>query len=343
MFGRVSAVFAVALFAIEVGGAGAAVYVVRPDRSGDFPSIQAAIDAAVDGDVIELTDGIFRNTGNRDIDYLGKAITVRSQSGNPETRVLDCRGSDRDPHRGFRFVSREGNDSVLEGVTVQNGYGLSELGFSAGGAVYVQDSSPTIRSCRLLWNSARAGGGIACISGAFVTTILIEHCTIGFNTAEVGGGIHFALNGHPSVISSTLVANTATQNDGGGIYFTGGVPVPTLTIENSIIAFSAQGQSVECADFGWQVVVSCSDFYGNAGGDWIGCFADQAGVSGNLAADPLLCGAEFEDFHVDAESPCAPDHNPECGLIGAWPVACGDPTPVIDSSWGRLKTEFRVR
>ena len=37
--------------------AAATTYIVRPDGTGDFPTIQTAIDAAIDGDIIELTDG----------------------------------------------------------------------------------------------------------------------------------------------------------------------------------------------------------------------------------------------------------------------------------------------
>jgi pectin methylesterase-like acyl-CoA thioesterase len=67
----------IALLAHGPSPSGASVYVVRPDGSGDFPTIQAAIDAAIDGDTVELADGTFRGDGNRDPDYLGKAITVR--------------------------------------------------------------------------------------------------------------------------------------------------------------------------------------------------------------------------------------------------------------------------
>ena len=47
----------------------AATYVVTADGSGDFPTIQAAISAAINGDVIELTDGTFTGEGNRDIEF----------------------------------------------------------------------------------------------------------------------------------------------------------------------------------------------------------------------------------------------------------------------------------
>ena len=51
-------------------------YVVLPDGTGDFPTIQAAIAAVADGDVILLAAGTFTGEGNRDLDFLGKGITV---------------------------------------------------------------------------------------------------------------------------------------------------------------------------------------------------------------------------------------------------------------------------
>ena len=81
----------------------ATTYVVRPDGTGDFPNIQAAVVAAESGDSVELTDGTFSGAGNRDIDYLGKAITIGSQSGNPEACIINCEGGAAEPHRGFLF------------------------------------------------------------------------------------------------------------------------------------------------------------------------------------------------------------------------------------------------
>src|SRR5690606_37310840 len=43
--------------------ASTAVYVVQPDGAGDFLTIQAAVDAAVDGDAIELANGTLRGPG----------------------------------------------------------------------------------------------------------------------------------------------------------------------------------------------------------------------------------------------------------------------------------------
>ncbi|MCP4583729.1 MAG: hypothetical protein GY839_19130 [candidate division Zixibacteria bacterium] len=98
-----------------------AVYIVCPDSSGDFPNIQTAVQGSVDGDTIELTDGVFSGLGNRDIDYRGKAITIKSQSGNAENCIIDINGEfDGISQRGFLFEHDEGNESVLRDLTIIN-------------------------------------------------------------------------------------------------------------------------------------------------------------------------------------------------------------------------------
>jgi hypothetical protein len=123
-------------------------YVVNPDGTGDYPTIQAAINGAGTGDIIELTDGTFTGAGNRGISFLGKAITVRSQSGNPEACIIDCQQA----NRGFLFTSSEGLESVLEGATVKNG-----SADNYGGAVYCSPGSAA-RCCASmappLWSPA---------------------------------------------------------------------------------------------------------------------------------------------------------------------------------------------
>ena len=101
---------------------------VKPDGTGDYPTIQAAIDADDSADVIEMADGTFRGDGNRDIDFDGKAITLRSQSGNPKECSIDCRGSESDPHRGFDFHHGESSESVIQGVRIIHGYAHTDGG-----------------------------------------------------------------------------------------------------------------------------------------------------------------------------------------------------------------------
>jgi len=65
-------------------------------------------------------------TNNRDLDFHGKAITVRSTNPNDPTvvaaTVIDCQGTPSNSHIGFDFHSGEGASSLLFGLTITNGY-----------------------------------------------------------------------------------------------------------------------------------------------------------------------------------------------------------------------------
>lgn len=99
-----------------------ATYVIHPDGTGDFATIQAAVSAVSDGDVIELTDGVFGGPGNRNIDTEGKAITIRSQSGIAEDCVIDVGGSFNGfSEQGFYIHTNEGPDTVIRDLTIMNG------------------------------------------------------------------------------------------------------------------------------------------------------------------------------------------------------------------------------
>jgi predicted outer membrane repeat protein len=128
----------------------AATLRVAPDGSGDYPTIQAAIDATRPGDTVELSDGTYQGPGNRNLSFLGKAITVRSQHGNPKLCVIDCQGGDR----GLTLNQAEGPGSVLRGVTIANGAS------NAGGAAYLSGCSPTFITCIFRGNSCPTGGAI---------------------------------------------------------------------------------------------------------------------------------------------------------------------------------------
>jgi hypothetical protein len=109
------------------------------------------------------------------------------------------------------------------------------------------------------------------------------------------------------------------------------------SFDNSILAFGEFGAAVFCMG-GGSATLTCCDLFGNAGGDWVGCLSGQLEVSGNLSADPLFCAPGEGNLHLRKDSPCAEfsPPNPECSLIGAYPVEC-DETPVLRSNWGRLK------
>lgn len=190
---------------------------VRDDGGGEYPNIQAAIDASVNGDVILLDDGVYTGAGNRGIEYRGKAITVRSQGGNPESCVIDCQGLDR----AFFFNHDEGAGALLEGVTITHGVAPSnEHGEHWGGAIACATNAapgaiPTIRNCVFLDNSAATGGGGIYTSG---DGGLIDNCRFFGNSTGGGGGGASVCSAIPTFHACLFEGNTAGQT-GGGIHF----------------------------------------------------------------------------------------------------------------------------
>ena len=68
----------------------------------DAPTIQAAIDAAADGDIIALADQTFTGPGNRDLSFAGKAITIGSASGDAATASSTARAAAATPTSASR-------------------------------------------------------------------------------------------------------------------------------------------------------------------------------------------------------------------------------------------------
>lgn len=139
-----------------------------------YSTIQEAIDASNDGDTVVVHPGTYTGEGNRDIDFLGKAITVRSEDPDEEgivaATIIDCQGTGEDPHRAFILQSEEDANSIIDGFTIINGYiridglaageGETEGGpgqDSYGGAINCTNSSPTIRNC-IIRNCIAEGG-----------------------------------------------------------------------------------------------------------------------------------------------------------------------------------------
>ncbi|MCK4415370.1 MAG: right-handed parallel beta-helix repeat-containing protein [Candidatus Eisenbacteria sp.] len=193
----------------------AETYLVNPEGTGDFPTIQAAIDAVLDGDVILLSDGTFTGDGNRDISYGGKGIAVRSESDTPEDCILDCQGSSSEPHRGFIFNSDETALSRLRGVTITGGYADGPYTEdNLGGAVYLEGDgyyhpiSATIENCVFRENSARSGGGVYC--RGYVYTAFSD-CVFEANETRVrgiGGGMYCCGYGaFPHLVRCRFIAN----------------------------------------------------------------------------------------------------------------------------------------
>ncbi len=191
-----------------------------------YPTIQAAIDAAVEGDTVIVADGTYTGDGNRDISFKGKAITVRSTNPNDPAvvaaTIIDCNAAERWYYAtGFIFNNGEDSNSILDGLTIINGYN------DEGGGIYCYDSSPTIKNCIIKDCGARGyGGGIYCGHGSpTIKNCIIKDC----GTRGYGGGI-YSDGSQPKIINCAINNNKGSY--GGGIYSDG----YRLTIINCTIS-----------------------------------------------------------------------------------------------------------
>jgi len=229
------------VFLFSVGTSQARIITVSTVGTADFNNIQAAINDANNGDTVIVANGMYTGHGNRDIDFLGKAITLRSENG-PGNCTIDCNGTLAEKHRGFHFHSGEDYNSVVCGFTITNGYA------ERGGAIFFVSSSPTLTNCMFRNNTAKYwsqsisstpledteemanddnvvhimipppdpqwrgdGGGITCFS----SSPLLTNCKFIGNWAYEEGGGMLNYRSSPTLINCTFTGNSASI--GGGI------------------------------------------------------------------------------------------------------------------------------
>ncbi len=102
------------------------VHMVCP-QGGTFRTIQAAVDSVivVDGDTLELCcDYPFTGELNRNIEFRGKRLVVRSECDDPTRCIIDCEGSSagqREARRAFDISGAEYLGVTVRSVTVFDG------------------------------------------------------------------------------------------------------------------------------------------------------------------------------------------------------------------------------
>lgn len=249
----------------------------------DQPTIQAAIDASTPSGMVIVADGVYTGPGNRDIDFKGKSIKLRSENGALAT-IVECGGSQLEPHRGFTLITNE-NSAVIDGFTIREAYA------NEGAAIQIFGCSPRIENCIFESNSASvSGGAIRCKSAS----PLILNCMFVENEAMVGSAVYL-IGGSTPVIENCLFAYNTT---GGAVYPNEGTSIPTLLCCNLF-----------------------ANTYEGGDGNYFDRIANQASLRGNLSVDPAFCVSD-DYTSLSASSPCLPANN-SCGkLIGVVGQGC---------------------
>jgi hypothetical protein len=321
----VAAVMAfLALSAGSAQGAGETI-TVGPGGGYDFSSIQAAINAAGWHDTVI----VYPHTYYENINFLGKAITVKSI--NPQDpnivagTVIDAGGSGSAVTFTYGegpdavITGFEGPDAVITGFTITGGGDGTKVGCCLyyGSGIYCYHASPTITRNVVSGNIGlnddeetinTQGGGICCRS----SNAIIARNVIKENEAYWGGGIYVEGDVGTNVTITNNIINGNEAGYGAGI----SVASADTTIANNLICdnSSLYGGGIDCFEAhiiitnnilwanlpaqidDWWGAGALSVTYSNVEGDWPG--------EGNIKEDPLFVDAANGDYHLQLDSPC---------------------------------------
>jgi len=245
-----------------------------------FSTIQHGIDAASDGAEVIVADGNYTGNGNRDIDFMGKVITVRSAYG-AKNCIIDCQNLGR----GFNFHSGEDNNSIIDGFTIINGVAIGAFGgtedVDAGGAIRCYMSSATIRNC-ILSNNTATWAGTALFEYGSNTPLIVEN-TIFQRNGPSGAVYCYASNATPIFVNCTF-ANNAWNGLGSGY-----TEYPA-EVKNCIFWNNGRNEYSTGTLFPVEITWSCVQ------GGYPG--------NGNFDQSPLFIDPANNDYHLLPDSPC---------------------------------------
>ena len=221
----------------------------------DQPTIQAGIDAAVDGDLVLVAP----DTYVENIDFLGKAITLQSEAG-AATTIID--GNETDTV--VFFNNGETEASVIDGFTITNGMGIyydlhHGLNLIKGGGVTCFFSaSPIIRNCSIIRNitvddrANAGGGGIKIHDPAGMSSPVVVNCIISDNISitpedahydETKGGGICIIRAPAKVLNCTISGNICAHGTrDGDTTYGGGI---ALSSEATIVNCRIIGNSAD--------------------------------------------------------------------------------------------------
>jgi len=140
-------ILGVSLLLMSAASSAKVIY-LNSEGTGSFSTIQSALNAASDGDEIVLARGTYTGSGNRNLNFRGKAVTLRSQ--NPDSNecmqntIIDAQG------KGVivRFINDEGQGTIFEGFTLGVGDVSQSLRGSPGLFEFSANARPTTRRLR---------------------------------------------------------------------------------------------------------------------------------------------------------------------------------------------------
>ncbi|MCP4581179.1 MAG: hypothetical protein GY839_06140 [candidate division Zixibacteria bacterium] len=324
---RKLAIFIVGLVMFIGSSADATVINIPADQ----PTIQAGIDAAINGDTILVADGIYAEH----IDFLGGAVRLISENG-AEMAVIEKVFDDQTI---VNFSSGEDGYSVLSGFTVRNSnhagitcdasspvieYCIIENNDSwyGGGIQFANNAAPIIRNNIIRGNYATHGGGLAgtdcdeyhqalidsnyiynnttsnngaCFHALRASFIFTHNIVYENHAGLAGGAMRIDANG--GIIENNTFCDNTAPTVAGGIFTDGNYSTDTYIRNNIFYGNSLYGFTrKEGSNF--HLLYNC--FFGNESGP----YDDIVPEEGNIFDDPLFVDPATNDFNLTSDSPC---------------------------------------
>ena len=319
---------------------------------GDYPTIQAGIVAAVDGDTVLVGSGTY----NESIDFLGKSISVISEEG-PELTIID---PDSNTYV-VRMWNEEDPGTLLEGFTITNSFGTGSTTLylngilcadtptirnniicdngnfwsAGGGGIRANNAQPVIENNRILNNRCvYEGGGIYILD---CDTAIVSDNTISDNSVSSGygfasgGGIHIE-NSNVIVDKNLITGNVADPDycQGGGICITDSSIVDvinnTFLDNNGMGVYLYDGCTVSFINnilvgtdvggglnVGWGMVVLNAD-YNDVWDNSPANYVNCQPGGHDISLDPMFVDPGIGDFHLQEGSPCIDAGDPASPL-----------------------------
>lgn len=273
-----------------------------------------------DGDQLIIEPGVdVLFWGHYELEIKGEAQFIAR--GSPEDTIR-FRPVFPDIGWGGIHIFNSGADDVLSFCSISGGKSTSW-----GGGIWIADSAPLIRNCRITTNNASYGGGIY----LWKSSPTIRNCIIAGNTAQQGAALYAEWFSQPYVVNCTIADNLART--GAGIYAS---YHNHILLKNSILwdNHAEQGQSIALGMADTLILSYCDvDTLSEA---WL-CRSNSSGPIlrdvGSITADPDFDAISPLLFVPGANSPCIdagdPDpifydrENPNRHGLALWPAKGG--------------------
>ena len=237
------------------------IYSVTLNVPGTYSTIQAGINAAVDGDIVQVAAGTYIEY----INFNGKNITVKTVEG------ATIKGNSVYDALSLVTFSGNENNAKLSGFHLTDSYGIDY-----GGAIYCNNSSPTITDVQISDVYSNWGALYCSNSNPTLTNVIINN-----NTAAFGSAMN-CNNSSPTLTNVTIAQNYASA---GSAVNSSNSSHPILL--NCILWNPSIG---EISLSGGSLTATYSDIQGG----WSG--------TGNIDQGPIFCN--HTSFDLGDVSPC---------------------------------------